>query len=76
MLKLVNDMEFEITSSFVPNISNAEKLKIIEVTPESVVVQMHNSNCRGVFPMDNFQYWVKRSSLIHIIDEDYEQQTS
>ncbi|NMD71133.1 hypothetical protein HHO41_12570 [Bacillus sp. DNRA2] len=76
MLKLVNDMEFEITSSFVPNISKAEKLKIIEVTPESVVVQMHNSNCRGVFPMDNFQYWVKRSSLIHIIDEDYEQQTS
>lgn len=78
MLKLVNNMEFEITSSFIPNISNAVKLKIVELTPDSVVVQMHNSNCRGVFPVDNFQYWVKRSSLIHIIEneQEQEQQTS
>ncbi|WP_147535535.1 hypothetical protein [Bacillus marasmi] len=74
MLKLVNNMEFEITSSFIPNISNAAKLKIVELTPESVVVQMYNSNCRGVFPVDNFQYWVKRSSLIHIIEQDHEQE--
>ncbi|WP_318502737.1 hypothetical protein [Bacillus sp. T3] len=68
MLKLVTNMEFEITSSFIPNLSNADKLKIVEVTPGSVVVQMQNSNCRGVFPVDNFQYWIKRSSLIHIVD--------
>lgn len=74
MLKLVNNMEFEITDSFVPNLSNAEKLKIVELTPGSVVVQMQNSSCRGVFPVDNFQYWIKRSSLIHI--NDCEEKTS
>jgi hypothetical protein len=74
VLKLVNNMEFEINSSFVPNLSNADKLKIVEVTPKSVVVQMGNSTCRGVFPVDNFQYWIKRSSLIYI--EDQEEKTS
>ncbi|MGJ7921059.1 hypothetical protein [Neobacillus sp. LXY-4] len=73
-MDLVNDMEFEIKSSFVPNLSNAEKLKIVEVTPGSIVVQMQNSTCRGVFPVDNFQYWIKRSSLIYI--DEQEERTS
>jgi hypothetical protein len=76
LLKLVNNMEFEITSDFIPNLSNAQKLKIVEVTPGSVVVQMQNSSCRGVFPVDNFQYWIKRSSLIYINDQEQQQQTS
>ncbi len=50
-------------SSFIPNITNSDTLKIIEVTDGSVVVQMHNSDCRGVFPVDHFQYWIKKSSL-------------
>ena len=66
MMELHNNMEFEIKSSFIPNISNSDILTIIDVSKDSVVVQMNNSNCRGVFPVDHFQYWIKRSSLIHI----------
>lgn len=69
-MNLYNNMEFEIKSSFIPNLSNSDTLKIVEVTPGSVVVQMHNSNCRGVFPLDSFQYWIKKSSLIHIHDQE------
>ncbi|MDF2903506.1 MAG: hypothetical protein K0S25_1144 [Bacillus sp. (in: firmicutes)] len=69
-MNLYNNMEFEIKSSFIPNLSNSDSLKIVEVTPGSVVVQMHNSNCRGVFPLDSFQYWIKKSSLIYINDQE------
>ncbi|WP_409304536.1 hypothetical protein [Peribacillus sp. SCS-155] len=63
-MELHNDMEFEMTSSFIPNLSKSEKLKIIEQTKESVIIQMHDSNCRGVFPVSSFQYWIKKGSLI------------
>jgi hypothetical protein len=69
-MELYNNMEFEMKSSFLPNISKSDTLKILEVTPGSVVVQMHNSNCRGVFPLDNFQYWIKRNSLIFVNEND------
>ncbi len=65
-MELQRDMEFEVKSSFVPNISNADSLRIVEISNDSVIVQMNNSGCRGVFPVDNFQYWIKRSSLIYI----------
>jgi hypothetical protein len=70
IMELYSNMEFEMKNSFIPNISKSDTLKILEVTKESVVIQMHNSNCRGVFPLDNFQYWIKRSSLIHIIENE------
>lgn len=63
-------MEFEMKSSFIPNISKSDKLRVLEVTDGSVIVQMENSNCRGVFPLDNFNYWIKKSSLIHINDQE------
>jgi hypothetical protein len=69
-MELYNNMEFEMKSSFLPNISKSDTLKILEVTPGSVVVQMHNSNCRGVFPLDNFQYWIKRNSLIFVNENE------
>jgi hypothetical protein len=67
---LSQNMKFEIKSSFIPNLSNSETLKILEVTPGSVIVQMQNSNSRGVFPVDSFQYWIKKSSLIYINDQE------
>jgi hypothetical protein len=67
-------MEFEMKGSFIPNISNSDKLKILEVTEGSVVIQMNNSKHRGVFPLDSFQYWIKRNSLIHI--DNQQQKTS
>ncbi|OAS86756.1 MULTISPECIES: hypothetical protein [Metabacillus] len=65
-MDLYNNMEFELKGSFIPNISNSNKLKILEVTEGSVVIQMNNSKRRGIFPLDSFQYWIKRNSLIHI----------
>lgn len=65
-MNLYKNMEFEMKSCFMPNISNSETLKILEITQGSVVIQMHESNCRGVFPLDNFQYWLKKGSLIKI----------
>lgn len=63
-------MEFKIQSNFMPNLNNSERLKIVEVSPQSVIVQMDNSNNRGVFPLDNFQYWIRKKSLIHISEQE------
>lgn len=73
-MNLYNNMEFEMKSCFIPNISNSDKLKIVEVNDGSVSVQMHNSNCKGVFPLDSFQYWIKKNALIYI--NDHEEKTS
>lgn len=69
-MNLSRNMEFEIKGNFMPNLHNSERLKILEVSPESVVIQMQNSNSRGVFPLDNFQYWIRKNSLIYITDQD------
>ncbi|EKN66867.1 hypothetical protein M670_03642 [Schinkia azotoformans MEV2011] len=69
-MNLSSNMEFEIKGNFMPNLHNSERLKILEVSPESVVIQMQNSNSRGVFPLDNFQYWIRKNSLIYISDHD------
>ncbi|MEH7121610.1 MULTISPECIES: hypothetical protein [unclassified Bacillus (in: firmicutes)] len=68
-MNLHNNMEFEMKSCFIPNLAKSESLRIIEVNPESVVVQMYNPDCRGVFPLDNFQYWIKKGSLIEKSDQ-------
>ncbi|WP_102346540.1 hypothetical protein [Bacillus sp. Marseille-P3661] len=73
-MQLVSNMEFEIKSNFMPNLNNSNKLRILEVTPGSVIVQMQNSNRRGVFPLDNFQYWIKRNSLVYV--DSQEEKTS
>ncbi|WP_338469440.1 hypothetical protein R4Z10_11455 [Niallia sp. XMNu-256] len=70
-MEIVRDMEFEIKSSFIPNISNSQTLKVLEVTDASVVVLMDHSGSRGVFPLDHFQYWIRKNSLIPI-DEHQE----
>ncbi|WP_312886133.1 MULTISPECIES: hypothetical protein [Bacillaceae] len=67
-LNLDKDMQFEIKSTFAPNLYRSETLRILEVTPNSVVIQMDRSNGRGVFPADNFHYWIKRGSLIKLND--------
>lgn len=69
-MDLQNNMEFEIKSSFIPNFSNSDTLRIIEVTDASVVIQMDNSGCRGVFPKDSFNYWIRKNSLIQINDRE------
>lgn len=74
ILDLYNNMEFEMKKSFIPNISKAATLRIVEVNPGSVVIQMKESGCRGVFPVDSFQYWIKRNSLIYI--DENQQKTS
>lgn len=58
------NMEFEIKKGFLPNMNNSESLKVLEVTDSSVVIKMSNAENRGVFPKDNFHYWVKRGMLV------------
>jgi hypothetical protein len=67
-LNLDKDMQFEIKSCFAPNLYRSQTLKILEVTPSSVVIQMDRSSGRGVFPAENFHYWIKRGSLIKLSD--------
>ena len=74
MLELRSNMEFEIKSSFIPNFSNSSTLRILDVSQNSVIVKMNESQGRGVFPVDHFQYWIKRNSLIYI--NDIEERTS
>ncbi|WP_108672053.1 hypothetical protein [Peribacillus acanthi] len=65
-MNLASNMEFEMKSSFLPNLSNSNTLKILDVSQGSVIIKMNNSNYRGVFPIDNFQYWIKKGQLINI----------
>lgn len=71
---LSRNMAFEIKNSFIPNFTQSETLRILEVTDASVVIQMDKSGSRGVFPIDHFQYWIKKSSLIPM--EEQQEKTS
>lgn len=61
-----NNMEFEIKSGFLPNMYNSDRLKVLEVSDSSVIIQMNNAMNRSVFPVDNFDYWIKRGLLVNI----------
>lgn len=61
-----NNMEFEIKTGFLPNMYNSNRLKVLEVSGRSVIVKMNNSEYRGVFPVDNFDYWIKRGLLVNV----------
>lgn len=63
-------MEFEMKSCFTPNINNSHILKVLEVTSTSIVIQMCDPDCRGVFPSDSFQYWINRGSLIPLHESE------
>ncbi len=72
MINSYINMEFTMKSSFSPNISKSEWLKVIDVTPSSVIIEMYNPSCKGVFPTESFQYWIKRGSLIPI-EQNYKE---
>jgi len=57
-------------SCFTPNLSKSHSLKVLDVTPSSVIIQMNNPDCRGVFPLASFQYWIKKGSLIHVSETE------
>jgi hypothetical protein len=68
-LELDKNMQFEIKSGFMPNLSMSDSLTILEVTQNSVVIQMNKSNGRGVFPSENLQYWIKKGLLVKMDDQ-------
>ncbi|WP_242035160.1 hypothetical protein [Mesobacillus harenae] len=68
MMDLSNNMEFEMKNGFLPNLSNSERLKILEVKEGIAVIQMDKSHSRGVFPTESLQYWIRRGAL-RLIDE-------
>lgn len=61
-----NNMEFEIRNGFLPNMYNSDRLKVLEVSDSSVIIKMSNAENRSVFPMDNFDYWIKRGLLVNV----------
>ncbi|WP_226674595.1 hypothetical protein [Mesobacillus jeotgali] len=61
-----NNMEFEIRNGFLPNMYNSDKLKVLEVSDSSVIIKMSNAENRSVFPVDNFDYWIKRGLLVNV----------
>ena len=60
--------EYTMEKDFAPNINNSEKLKVIDATSSSIMIQMYNPDCKGVFPSESFQYWIKKGLLIPIED--------
>jgi hypothetical protein len=66
MMEYHNNMEFEIKSGFLPNMYNSNRLKVLEVSGRSVIVKMNNTENRGVFPVDNFDYWIKKGLLVNL----------
>jgi hypothetical protein len=64
-----NNMEFEIRNGFLPNMYNSDRLKVLEVSDSSVIIKMSNAENRSVFPMDNFDYWIKRGLLVNVNDK-------
>ncbi|WP_041966233.1 hypothetical protein [Mesobacillus selenatarsenatis] len=61
-----NNMEFEIRNGFLPNMYNSDRLKVLEVSSSSVIIKMSNTENRSVFPVDNFDYWIKRGLLVNV----------
>ena len=61
-----SNMEFEIRNGFLPNMYNSDRLKVLEVSDSSVIIKMSNAENRSVFPMDNFDYWIKRGLLVNV----------
>ena len=61
-----NNMEFEIRHGFLPNMYNSNRLKVLEVSDSSVIIKMNNAENRSVFPVDNFDYWIKRGLLVNV----------
>ncbi|MBT2692002.1 hypothetical protein [Bacillus sp. ISL-55] len=61
-----NNMEFEIRNGFLPNMYNSDRLKVLEVSDSSVIIKMSNAENRSVFPVDNFDYWIKRGLLVNV----------
>jgi hypothetical protein len=61
-----NNMEFEIRNGFLPNMYNSDRLKVLEVSDSSVIIKMNNAENRSVFPVDNFDYWIKRGLLVNV----------
>ncbi|WLR57163.1 hypothetical protein LC048_10035 [Mesobacillus subterraneus] len=61
-----HNMEFEIRNGFLPNMNNSDRLKVLEVSDSSVIIKMNKAENRSVFPVDNFDYWIKRGLLVNV----------
>ena len=64
-----NNMEFEIQHGFLPNMYNSDRLRVLEISNSSVIIKMNNSENRSIFPVDNFDYWIKRGLIVNVNDK-------
>lgn len=70
-LELVNNMEFGITSKFIPNLCEAKTLRVVEINPSSVRIELESKQ-KGVFPISHFQYLIRHGALVLTKNEDEE----
>lgn len=70
-LELVNNMEFGITSKFIPNLCEAKTLRVVEINQSSVRIELESKQ-KGVFPISHFQYLIRHGALVLSKNDDEE----
>ncbi|MDX8360106.1 hypothetical protein V1503_23130 [Bacillus sp. SCS-151] len=63
-MELKENMQFEITTKFVPNFYNSKKLKVVKINASNVRIEMENAKYGGVFPLDLFQSLIRNGALL------------
>lgn len=63
-MELRENMEFNITSKFIPNFCKAKTLKILNVNEYTIRIEMEEGRGKGVFPKDQFGALIRNGALI------------
>jgi hypothetical protein len=63
-MDLRENMQFQVTSKFIPNFCNASTLKITDINDTTVRIEMENARSRGVFPKLQFLSLIRNGALI------------
>ncbi|MFT4414059.1 hypothetical protein ACLM5H_09380 [Fredinandcohnia humi] len=72
-IELVKNMEFDITTKFIPNICEAKTLKVVDINGSSVRIELENARSRGVFPLSHFQSLIRQGALVLTESQDNEE---
>ncbi|MEK5102624.1 hypothetical protein MKX83_11635 [Cytobacillus sp. FSL M8-0252] len=67
-MAIKKNMEFKIKDGFLPNLCLSKSLKVLDVSDSSIIIEMGSSQKRGVFPPENFNYWINKGILIAVKD--------
>lgn len=68
-MELKKNMKFDITEKFIANFYQAKTLKITDIHPSSVRIEIENARGRGVIPKGQFHSLIRTGALILIEQE-------